>query len=144
METNEKINLTLTLSTCGEGLVTSLCLKLSFMKKVFLIAGILAFAVVSAQQNEFFDIQKHLQEKSKKERKQKEQSLLLSNRGFRIKNNVEYFSGPNQYTINSNQYTLLPNGNKVYTLPLDHMPCIVPDMHQFNMPWPNQINISPN
>lgn len=28
----------------------------------------------------------------------------------------------------------LPNGNKVYFLPLDNMPCIVPDMSQFNMP----------
>lgn len=28
----------------------------------------------------------------------------------------------------------LPNGNKVFLLPLDNMPCIVPDMNQFNMP----------
>lgn len=104
------------------------------MKKIFLITGILAFTVAAAQQNEFFDIQKHLQEKSKKERNQKEQSLLLSNRGFRIKSSAGYLSNPNQYTPNSNQYTLLPNGNKVYSLARDHMPCIVPDMHQFNMP----------
>lgn len=28
-------------------------------------------------------------------------------------------------------YSLLPNGNKVYTLTQDNMPCIVPDMSQF-------------
>ena len=28
----------------------------------------------------------------------------------------------------------LPNGNKVYILPQDNMPCIVPDMQQFSMP----------
>ena len=27
-----------------------------------------------------------------------------------------------------------PNGTRVYTLPQDHMPCLVPDMSQFNMP----------
>lgn len=30
-------------------------------------------------------------------------------------------------------YTL-PNGNQVYTLSQDHMPCIVPDMRRFTMP----------
>jgi hypothetical protein len=29
---------------------------------------------------------------------------------------------------------VLSNGNKVYLLPQDNMPCIVPDMKQFNMP----------
>lgn len=28
----------------------------------------------------------------------------------------------------------LPNGTKVYALPLDNMPCLVPGMKQFNMP----------
>lgn len=28
----------------------------------------------------------------------------------------------------------LANGTKVYALPIDNMPCIVPDIHQFNMP----------
>ena len=27
-----------------------------------------------------------------------------------------------------------PNGTRVYALPHDHMPCLVPDMSQFNMP----------
>lgn len=28
----------------------------------------------------------------------------------------------------------LPNGNLVYQLPQDHMPCLVPDLRMFNMP----------
>jgi hypothetical protein len=28
----------------------------------------------------------------------------------------------------------LASGTKVYTLPQDNMPCVVPDMNQFNMP----------
>jgi len=31
-------------------------------------------------------------------------------------------------------YTQQPNGTKVYALLQDHMPCLVPDMSQFNMP----------
>jgi hypothetical protein len=27
-----------------------------------------------------------------------------------------------------------PNGTRVYTLPQDQMPCLAPDMSQFNMP----------
>ena len=27
-----------------------------------------------------------------------------------------------------------PNGTRIYALPQDHMPCLVPDMSQFNMP----------
>jgi|GEM_PF-5578346 len=30
--------------------------------------------------------------------------------------------------------SFLPNGSTVYSLPLDNMPCLVPDMRQFNMP----------
>jgi len=29
---------------------------------------------------------------------------------------------------------ILPNGNKLYLLAQDNMPCVVPDMSQFNMP----------
>lgn len=29
---------------------------------------------------------------------------------------------------------ILPNGNKVISLPQDNMPCIIPDMTQFNTP----------
>jgi hypothetical protein len=36
-------------------------------------------------------------------------------------------------TISGNTYNL-PNGNKVIILPQDNMPCVVPDMKQFNMP----------
>ena len=39
--------------------------------------------------------------------------------------------------IQINNYTLLPNGNKILSLAPDNMPCIVPDMAQWNtMPNP--------
>lgn len=31
-------------------------------------------------------------------------------------------------------YDILPNGNKLYRLPMDNMICIVPDMSPFHMP----------
>lgn len=37
----------------------------------------------------------------------------------------------------------LSNRNKVYLLPVDNTPCIVPDMNQFNMPNPGR-NIKTN
>jgi len=30
----------------------------------------------------------------------------------------------------------LPNGNKVYELPIDNMPCVVPDLSQYNYNMP--------
>jgi hypothetical protein len=53
-------------------------------------------------------------------------------------------------TIDGTAY-ILPNGNKVITLLQDNMPCMVPDMKQFNMPvlkpevpatMPNAIGLS--
>jgi len=40
--------------------IISGCLKILFMKKVFLLFGIAAFSSASAQQKDLFDIQKHL------------------------------------------------------------------------------------
>jgi len=94
------------------------------MKKISLIIFILTFSFASAQQNEFFDIQKHLEKKQKEAKKSQ----------FRIKPFSEKLMA--SYTASSLQPRLideLPNGNKVYALPQDHMPCIKPDMNQFNM-----------
>jgi hypothetical protein len=88
------------------------------MKKILLIAGILVFSFASAQQKDLFDIQQHIQEKIKES---KLRSLVPK----------QPFLYPQSKL--SHPYTL-PNGNKVYTLPLDNMPCVEPDMSQFNMP----------
>lgn len=36
--------------------------------------------------------------------------------------------------LNAKKLHTLPNGNTVYALPQDNMPCVVPDMKQFSMP----------
>lgn len=38
----------------------------------------------------------------------------------------------------------LPNGNTVLILPQDRMPCVVPDMSQFNMPSTGSISQKPS
>ena len=95
------------------------------MKKVFLLASILAFSFASAQQNEFFNIEKYMQKKQKELKK----SQIKIPR-FPEKTTNMYFETSSQPQL----MVELPNGNKVYALPQDHMPCIKPDMSQFNMP----------
>lgn len=98
------------------------------MKKIFIIASILAFFFASAQQNELFDIQKHVQQKIKDEINQKQKEQLLSL--FKPKMSTPFLKPipvPQMKILES-----LPNGDKVYILPEDNMPCIVPDMSQFN------------
>jgi len=88
------------------------------MKKILLSVSILAFSFASAQQKNLFDIQKHIQGK--------------------IKENKLRSLAPKQSFLypqsNHSQSYTLPNGNKVYTLAQDNMPCVKPDMSQFNMP----------
>lgn len=91
------------------------------MKKIFLIAGLAAFSFASAQQNNVFDIQKHLQKKQTEERLQKLKEQFIP-------------ANPSPPTIHLSLYPpqaklsqTLPNGNKVYLLPMDNMPCIAPE-----------------
>jgi hypothetical protein len=100
------------------------------MKKIFLVFGIAAFSSASAQQNDVFDIQKHIQKKIVKDMEKTETTLFkvvygncwgtpLSQRP-RLKNIPSF---------------ILPNGDRVTTLPIDNMPCVQPDMRQYqNMP----------
>ena len=99
--------------------------KPSLMKKIFLLASILAFSFASAQQNEFFNIEKYMQ---KKQIELKKSQIKIPR--FPEKATITYFEPSSQPQLIAE----LPNGNKVYALPQDHMPCIKPDMNQFNMP----------
>ncbi len=95
------------------------------MKKIFLFLFILAYSFASAQQNEFFNIQKYMQKKQAESKKTQ----------FKIQpftNNLITSFHPS--SLQPQLMYELPNGNKVYALPQDHMPCIKPDMSQFNMP----------
>lgn len=98
------------------------------MKKIFFFVSILGFSFVSAQQKGIFDIQKHLQQKFKQEQDQKQKEHALS---F-LKRNQLFLQWPSPPQARLSH--ILANGNKVYLLPQDNMPCIVPDMGQFNMP----------
>jgi hypothetical protein len=131
------------------------------MKKIFLIIGIVAFSFTSAQQNDLLDVQKLIHKKFEAKKKLSSDSLYiqhrscfepikLSPRGNKIlqekinadifrklldNNNAYSYRFPNTLQSPSPLGTLshvLPNGNKVYMLPQDHMPCIVPDMSQYN------------
>ncbi len=97
------------------------------MKKVFLLFGLAAFSSASAQQKDVFDIQKHLE----KMVKEKKNSGTVTN-PFQ-KNNflLHHLSRPQVWELSH----ILSNGDKVYTLSQDNMPCVVPDMrHYTNMP----------
>lgn len=111
------------------------------MKKIFLLFGIAAFSSASAQQNDLFDIQKQLQKKQAEDKKTVEKNTML----LPFKKPTTYgnlYSGkiPEEY------YTLR-NGDKVVTLSLDNMPCVQPDMRQFqNMPnlaYDKRFNFAP-
>jgi hypothetical protein len=91
------------------------------MKKISLIVCIGWFSFASAQNNTDTFWVKPIQPKPK----------------------TNTFELPKTYKFNYSPQVLdkaklletLPNGNKVYALPLDNMPCVVPDMSQyFNTP----------
>lgn len=95
------------------------------MKKVFLLFGIAAFSSASAQQNDLFNIQKHLQKKQTEEKKIDEKIKFVLPL---FKKTILY----NSYTNNNPTLSyILPNGDKVITLVQDNMPCVVPDMRLF-------------
>lgn len=89
------------------------------MKKILLIAGILTFSSASAQSIDTFWV-KPIPPKAK--------NHSLNSPGT-------YLVNPSQNLIgNSLLLNTLPNGNKVYALPQDNMPCIVPETSHYNMP----------
>ncbi len=100
------------------------------MKKLFLVFGITAFASASAQQKELFDIQEHLKKKSADNKKAADRQLLFP---LPFKNNFTY----RELIPQTDQFYFLSNGDKVVILGIDNMPCIQPDMRQFQaMPNP--------
>ena len=106
------------------------------MKKAFLFFGIAAFTSASAQQNDLFDIQQHLLKKS------------ADNNKLVKKKNIDLPFIYNPLQINNSpvdSYTL-SNGDKVVILKLDNMPCVQPDMQQFqrmpNIAYQEKFNFS--
>jgi hypothetical protein len=95
------------------------------MKKVFLVFGIAAFSSAAAQQNDVFNIEDYLRKKNADDKAQ----------GPGIKNP---FSDPGLFKNQMAEQLLSMANNNPYIVPQDgSMPCIKPDMRQFNtMPNP--------
>lgn len=103
------------------------------MKKIFLLFSVAAFSGASAQQKDLFDTQEHLQKKQTEDKKATEKKITP----FPFKKQFNY---GNLYSGNSpeSSYTL-PNGDKVFISPLDRMPCVKPDIRNFQI-MPNLAN----
>ena len=95
------------------------------MKKILVITGLIAFSFASAQQYNFFDIQKHLQKKQTEERLQKLKEQFIPANTSPPTIHLSLY--PPQAKLSQT----LPNGNKVYLLPMDNMPCIVPEKNLY-------------
>lgn len=91
------------------------------MKKVFLLIGVAGFYSASGQQNNLFDEQKHLQKKGKQD-----MPLLKLSPAFK------------PLSVSPSLSYTLQNGDKMLFLPVDNMPCIIPDMSQFKT-MPNAV-----
>lgn len=100
------------------------------MKRIFLVFGVFALCSANAQQKDLFDIEKHLQKKATEKTGLKPGQETLSK--FRKPD-----PSPGSYSIINNYKATfshkLPNNDRVYILPTDNMPCIVPDMKEYDV-----------
>lgn len=85
------------------------------MKKIFFVIAIGAFSFASAQNNQTPAVSRP-------------KMNSLETPRFYIINPPQ-----TRLMVNGQLINRLPNGNKVYALAQDNMPCIVPDMSQYNM-----------
>jgi hypothetical protein len=92
------------------------------MKALFFLLSVCAFSFTSAQNKDLLDINQHLKKLNEKNKGKLEKQILL----YPL---LEKIRTPFSIKIDSSYY--LPNGDKVVTLPGYNMPCVVPDMKQF-------------
>ena len=110
------------------------------MKKITLFLTVTGFVVAaSAQQNDFFDIQKHLEKKRKEKKPVIKQPLTKPS----LQNKFTFFQPVNPNTQRKLFHTL-SNGDKVYLLSQDNMPCIIPDMSKLNFIGIPNLTLYPN
>ncbi len=93
------------------------------MKKIFLILAVTFCSAALAQDaTQLFNAEEYLNNKRSVFNKPKTKSPI------KIKPGISHFYAPvSPQAVLSHT---LPNGNKVYLLPQDNMPCIMPDMQQ--------------
>lgn len=98
--------------------------KPSFMRTFFLLAALVAFCVASAQETDYTDLMKRYKKPLNGKPALPRFDALRSLPGkYQI-----YPSIPKTRLLG-----VLENRNTIYALPQDNMPCVVPDMSQFNM-----------
>jgi hypothetical protein len=98
------------------------------MKYIFILAAFGIVTTAAAQDHSYKDLMKKLKQPSSELQLRKLPRFDAMKRPF---NSFTFQS------MNLNSTLLLSNpanGTKVYALPMDRMPCLVPDMNQFNMP----------
>lgn len=96
------------------------------MKYLFLLITVAAMQTASAQDTRYMDLLKTYKKPSAIN------PLLPKFEALRRKAQPFVFNTNNQ--SREKLLAVLSNGTKVYALPQDHMPCLKPDMSQFNMP----------
>ncbi len=96
------------------------------MKKILLLFGIAGFSAVSAQQKELFDIQKHIIKKQDdgKIAAEKKKLILPSFKKFQFISPASIIQSHLSYTLSNGDVVHYGNGT---------MPCIKPDLHQFQV-----------
>ena len=107
------------------------------MKKLSLLLALTGFSVAaSAQQGNFFDIQKYIKKKNEQNKKLTIDNLFIrpKNKCWKSTNLPFSKKGLQRLEIRTktNILTKLSNGDIAYSLPQDNMPCIVPDISKLN------------
>jgi hypothetical protein len=99
------------------------------MKKLPLLLTLTCFTIAdSAQQKDFFDVQKYLQKKTK-ESKSAPKPFVFSKPSFQ-----NFQSLQQQGMISESKLShALANGDKVYTLLQDNMPCVTTEINRFDI-----------
>lgn len=106
------------------------------MKKMLLAMALFGVYSASAQDNDFFDTQMKL--RKQKEEKKKPRFFPLPAPSIRQSPVPEILSITTPAISPHGRLTgQLADGSKVYALPQDNMPCIVPDMDRFTI-MPNK------
>ena len=104
------------------------------MKKIFLLVAVF-FTLQSFSQQPYYDFKKFKKDLDSgiflpMELGKQNQKISKDSLERLLKSLVQI-----QYSPNFGRLALThPNGNKIYILPQDNMPCMVPDLSQFNMP----------
>jgi hypothetical protein len=108
------------------------------MRKIFLATSLLGTIAASAQQEDFFDIQKHLKKKTESKNTLANTYTLPSNQSQLLGSPPYSFNNLNEKkkAIKNNLYLELIKKRRYGLIPqaIGSMPCLTTDLSTFNMP----------